>query len=150
MLTVTVKFGLEAVTKQVDPGSTVEDVVENSSIRAGLGYGDNVRALVNGVEMPDTAFIGDNTTIVVETRCNSKAMAEGEQSIVIRFGLESVTKVYRTPVYVSTVKNDASVKAALGFGDNIRILQNGVELPDNALLSNGSAITVETRCNSKA
>jgi hypothetical protein len=70
--------------------------------------------------------------------------------ITIKYGLDSISKTFTQPVYVRDIKANASVRAALGFGDNIRVLMNGVELPDGAQLSNGSLVIIETACNTKA
>ncbi len=52
---------------------TVSQVLGSASVKAELGYGDNVRALVNGVEQAGNALVEDGATLVVETKANSKA-----------------------------------------------------------------------------
>jgi len=52
---------------------TVGQVISSASVKAELGFGDNVRALVNGVEKDNTELVEDGSTIIVEVRANSKA-----------------------------------------------------------------------------
>lgn len=72
------------------------------------------------------------------------------QQINVKFGIDNITKSYTVPVTVATLRDDASLKAALGYGDNVKFLLDGVELSDSTPIPAGSVINVETRCNSKA
>ena len=45
----------------------------NPNTRAVLGYGDNVRALVNGIEQPSSTQISLADELVLETKANEKA-----------------------------------------------------------------------------
>lgn len=54
-------------------------------------------------------------------------------------------------VPVSQVLSNTTVKAALGFGDNVRaISESGVELSSSTHLYDGDSVTIETRANQKA
>lgn len=148
MKSVTIKYGLDEVTKQFNDDATFASITSDSALKAVLGYGDNIRALVNGVEMPANASVASGSKVVLETRCNTKAA--DQQHVTVKYGLDSVTRSYDVPVFVSTLRADTALRAFLGYGDNVRFLMNGVELPDSATIANGSVITVETRCNTKA
>jgi len=71
-------------------------------------------------------------------------------NVLIRFGTETMTKVFNSTPTIGQVINSASVKAELGFGDNVRALVNGVEQDSATLVEDGSMILIETRANSKA
>lgn len=148
MKKITVMYGADRFTTEVECSATFGDIVANDRIQAALGYGDNVRALVNGVEMTNSSVPSDGSTIVLETRCNEKAQDTKEVSI--RFGSDTVTRVVAYSTTVGQLRRDESIRASLGFGDNVRFLLNGVALDDNASAPNGCTLVVETRCNEKA
>jgi len=70
---VTIRFGSDDVTVNKPEGTTIREIVQDHELRVTLGYSDNVRALVAGVEQPLTAIAPDGGTIVLETKANSKA-----------------------------------------------------------------------------
>lgn len=70
---VTVKFGTDTYQRTYDEGSTIGEILSDSQLKMVAGWGDNVRALVAGVEQPTHAIAPDGGMIVVETRANSKA-----------------------------------------------------------------------------
>ena len=72
---ITINFGIESIAKSYTIPPTFGEVLRDQSIRAVLGYGDNVRPLVFGVEQPLTNVVADGTTVTVETRPNQKQMA---------------------------------------------------------------------------
>ncbi len=51
---------------------------------------------------------------------------------------------------VSQVLANRNLKISLGFRDNVRALQNGVELGGDTVVESGSTIVVEDRANEKA
>lgn len=72
MNTVTVHYGADSFSHTFSGTTTVGAIVGNSTVKAVLGYGDNVKALVGGVEQShDTQISGGSLTI--ETKANSKA-----------------------------------------------------------------------------
>lgn len=145
---ITTRYGLNTVTREVPDGATVADLLRDPNIKAGLGFSDNVKALVNGVELPMNAQLQASSTVVVEARCNSKA--QDAQQVTVRFGLNSVTRAMPYGVTVGQVRQDPNIKASLGYSDNVKLLLNAVELPDSAVVPNGATLVVETRCNAKA
>ncbi len=74
-MTTTIRFGSEDITRPFPDGTTIAGVVSNPEIRMTLGYGDNVKALVAGVEQSLQAIAPDGGIIVVETKANDKATA---------------------------------------------------------------------------
>ena len=72
-MNIIIRYGTETISKNYPSAPTVNQVVESESLRAELGYGDNVRAKVNGVEQAGTAYLTDGCTLVLETRANTKA-----------------------------------------------------------------------------
>tara|TARA_Y100001963_G_scaffold125455_1_gene177069 strand:+ start:3706 stop:4146 length:441 start_codon:yes stop_codon:yes gene_type:complete len=72
-VTVQVKYGLERSTSVCVPtGSTIEDVLGRA--RTALGFGSNVKALIDGAAQPLTGTVTDGDIISVETAANSKAV----------------------------------------------------------------------------
>lgn len=72
------------------------------------------------------------------------------QTVTVKYGIESMNKTFEVPVYVRDIKGNASLRAGLGFGDNIRVLMQGQELGDDVLVPHGAVLTIETRANTKA
>jgi len=73
MKNVILQFGPDMHPVTVAATATIGSIVKNPSNKIILGYGDNVKALVGGVEQPDDAQVADGMTIVLESRANSKA-----------------------------------------------------------------------------
>jgi hypothetical protein len=71
-------------------------------------------------------------------------------TVRIRYGVDYVDKQYTFPPRVSDIRSDPNLRAELGYGDNIKLSQNGVELPADATISMGSEVCIETIANSKA
>jgi len=72
------------------------------------------------------------------------------QKVTIRYGVDSINKTFEIPVTIGQLRNNQEIRAALGYGDNVKLLINGVEMPDNAVVPNDGTVVVETRCNAKA
>jgi hypothetical protein len=72
MKEIIVKMGTERASRQFPSDATIGDVVQDGNIRAILGYGDNVRALIMGVEQSMDTVAPAGSTITVETRANTK------------------------------------------------------------------------------
>lgn len=73
MKKVTLHYGVDSHEITVAPGTTIGAIIRNPSHKIILSYGDNVKALVGGVEQPEDAQVADGMEIVLETRANSKA-----------------------------------------------------------------------------
>lgn len=73
MKNITVQYGVDSATKQVDANFTIGDLKESDSFRAGLGYGDNINCLINGVAQGDDVVIPTCATVKIETAANQKA-----------------------------------------------------------------------------
>ncbi len=61
------------MTKSYPSTPTVGQVIADSSVKAGLGFGDNVKALIGGIEQPTSVGVPDNAVLVIETAANRKA-----------------------------------------------------------------------------
>lgn len=83
---VTVKYNVDEVSRELNEGTTYRQVVSDANLKAVLGYGDNVRVLVNGVEQSMDAAVQNGVIIRIETAANSKA------AVVVKYGSTSVTK----------------------------------------------------------
>ena len=147
MKQITVKFGLQSITRQFADEANVGQIISDSNVRAGLGYSDNVRAVQNGVTMPNTAHAYAGSTLTIETAANAKAAPDG---ILVQFGLQSMERHYEGQVTARMIRTDSNLKAGLGFSDNVRVVMNGVTLPDEAIVAAGSRVTIETAANAKA
>jgi hypothetical protein len=73
MKNITVKYGVDSINKQVDDDLTFGDLQDNDSIKAALGYGDNVKALVDGIEQDKGTIIPAGASVRLETAANTKA-----------------------------------------------------------------------------
>lgn len=69
----TVSYGGDTHRVSVDTTTTIAEIVRNSNTKAVLGYGDNVKALISGVEQPLGNQIGSASELVLETKANEKA-----------------------------------------------------------------------------
>lgn len=147
MKTITIKYGVESITKQVDDDFSVSDLREAEEIRAVLGYGDNINVLNGGVTLDEDSQLVNGSTYVVETACNQKA---ARQSVTIKFGIESVTKEFDVPVTIGQLRANQEVRAVLGYGDNVNLLIAGSVQSDNFIVPNNSVVVVENRANQKA
>lgn len=70
-MTLQIKCGLRTATRQYGIAPTVADIKRDNGLRLELGYGDNVRVLVNDTEQPDFVQIPGNSC-TVETKANEK------------------------------------------------------------------------------
>ena len=73
MYKIRVSYGVQSTEKVSDTPLTIRQVRNDYNLRAELGYGDNTRALIAGVEMPDDAQVPNGGHVVLETRANQKA-----------------------------------------------------------------------------
>ena len=145
MIHITVRYGLErSASIEVSEGTSIAQVLEQ--VRPALGFGCNVKALIGGAAQPDSNTVRDGDVISVETAANSKA---SEVSVTVCYGLER--KVTTSVPEGSSIEEVLGrVRAALGFGDNVKALIDGAAQPMTNGVANGDVITVETAANSKA
>ena len=73
MKNITVKYGVDQITKQVEAGFTFGDLQNNDSFKAALGFGDNTKALMDGIEQNRNTVIPSGATVRIETAANTKA-----------------------------------------------------------------------------
>jgi hypothetical protein len=73
MTKITVQYGVDSVTKQVDSGFTFGELQQSDAFKGALGFGDNTKALVGGIEQNRNTIIPDGAMVRLETAANTKA-----------------------------------------------------------------------------
>jgi len=73
MKTITVRYGVDQITKQVPDDFTFGDLQDSDSFKAALGYGDKTKTLVDGIEQNRDTVIPSGATVRIETAANTKA-----------------------------------------------------------------------------
>jgi len=73
MKTITVKYGVATITKEVEDDFTFGDLQDDDSFKGGLGFGDRTKALINGIEQERGTAIPAGATVRLETAANTKA-----------------------------------------------------------------------------
>lgn len=74
MYSIRIRYGAqEEITRTYDSQPRLRDITGDNQVRAALGFGDNVRGLVSGVEMGPDSYIPNGSLVVIETRANQKA-----------------------------------------------------------------------------
>lgn len=74
MIRIVCTFGVaETTTHECPQGTTIGELKADSSLKARLGYGDNVKCLINGVSIDDDAEVPAGATVRFETAANQKA-----------------------------------------------------------------------------
>ena len=146
-MNITVRYGLERTAAiEVEDGTSIAQVLDR--VRPALGFGSNVKALIGGVTQPDSNTVRNGDVISVETSANCKAV-DGEVTVTVRYGLErSITTVVPAGSTIEFVLD--KVRAALGFGSNVKALIDGASQPLTGNVAEGDTISVETAANSKA
>lgn len=61
------------MTREVEDDFTFRDLQEDDNFKAGLGFGDNTKALTEGIEQNRDTVIPADSTVRIETAANSKA-----------------------------------------------------------------------------
>lgn len=73
MKNITVKYGVDSINKQVEDDFTFGDLEDSDTFKAALGFGDNTKALVEGIEQSRGTVIPAGAVVRLETAANSKA-----------------------------------------------------------------------------
>lgn len=68
--------------------------------------------------------------------------------LTVIHGLRRAERNFVQPPTVAQIKQDQSLRLELGYGDNCKVISNGVELPDYTAIVQ-PAIEIETAVNSK-
>lgn len=69
----TLKYGVQTINLSRSFSPTIGELIADPNAKSVLGYSDNVRALINGVEQNSATICPDGCTVVIENRANSKA-----------------------------------------------------------------------------
>jgi molybdopterin converting factor small subunit len=73
-ITVTIKHGLTGrLTKEVEMGTTVGQLIRDPNTRGSLGYGENVNALINGDSVGMDEEVEDGDVILIQKSEAKKA-----------------------------------------------------------------------------
>lgn len=144
-----IQYGADSIEVSRDYGFSLRQLLGDRHIKAGLGFGDRVRALVGGTEYGEDQALPEahRATVVIETLANQKAQ---NFSITARYGTEQRVSTYPAPVTIATVVNDPHNKGFLGYGDNVRVLVGGIEQTLDTVLPHNAVIVIETKANQKA
>lgn len=67
------KYGVQTINISRSFSPTIGELISDPNAKSVLGYSDNVRVLINGVEQNLTTVCPDGVTLVIENRANSKA-----------------------------------------------------------------------------
>lgn len=62
------------MTRTMEAPVTIGQIRRDSNFRAGLGFGDNTRALISGVPMSDDVVVQPGGRVKIETAANTKAV----------------------------------------------------------------------------
>ena len=73
MKNITAKYGVDSIIKQVDDDFTFGELQSSDTFKAALGFGDNTKALVEGIEQNRDTLIPQGAVVRLETAANSKA-----------------------------------------------------------------------------
>lgn len=147
MQTVTVKYGVESFTKNYESTPTFGQLASDASLKAVLGFGDNVRTLLDGVEQPANNLVPQGAIVRIETRANSKAGI-----ITIKIGGSTIQKNVDDGYTASEILefvSDADLDS--GMSDPC-VWRNGNTLPENEVINAGDVIEIVDRpaaCESK-
>jgi hypothetical protein len=76
MINIKVSYGCESVNKTYSEAPTIGQLKSDTNIKGVLGCGDNIKATMNGIEMPDNSRVEGGTQVAevkFETVANKKA-----------------------------------------------------------------------------
>jgi len=73
MKNITVKYGVDSISKQVEDDFTFGDLQQSDTFKAALGFGDRTKALLEGIEQDRNIEIPSGATVRLETAANTKA-----------------------------------------------------------------------------
>ena len=72
MQKVSIRYGCESCEKNYEVPVTIGFLRHNEELAAFFGWSDNIRLLINGVEMSDEVVVPSGSLVVVETKANKK------------------------------------------------------------------------------
>lgn len=73
MFRVTIRFGYSEAIRDFVSAPTAGQIKSDQSLRTELHYSDNVRLLMNGVQLRDDNQIPNGATVDIETAANNKS-----------------------------------------------------------------------------
>lgn len=74
MVTITIKHGLrDPLTRVVQRGTRISEIIGDPNIKAVLGYGENVQACADGTVLSPNDRVSEGMNIILETQSCEKA-----------------------------------------------------------------------------
>lgn len=70
-----VKFGVDTHEFERPVAPTIAEVMKDTSIKLIVGFGDNMRPLIDDVEQPTSIEVPDGAVLELETKANEKQLA---------------------------------------------------------------------------
>lgn len=68
----------------------------------------------------------------------------------VRYGASIAQKSSDSPITIGSLKTDENLRLELGFGDNVKMKINGIEMSDDTIIPSGATVEVVTAANTKA
>jgi hypothetical protein len=69
---------------------------------------------------------------------------------LVKYGVDIEPLQSDSPITVGSIRRNGSLKDALGYGDNVNILINGVTMSDDHIVPPNATVVIETAANTKA
>ena len=70
--------------------------------------------------------------------------------VTVKYGADQETISSDRPITVRYIKGNEDLRASLRYGDRVNVVQNGVTLSDDTIVSSDSTVVIETAANTKA
>ena len=138
-----INYGLDNTVTTNDV-ETVNDILTSPRLKAYLGFGDNVEAVLNGVVVSSEYVLTHGDVVTLRAKAGNK----GGVSVTVAYGLDNeVTNSSHGSVF--GLLNDSRLKAYLGFGDNVEAVINGVVVNPSYLLADGDRVVLRAKAGNK-
>lgn len=147
--TITLKSGLNSLTIEVAPGTTVADVLGNPNYAAALGYDPaNVEGVLNGATASGGATLYAGDILLAQKKAHSKA---ADISVTLKSGLNSLNVTVAEGSSVESVLSNPNYAAALGYDPaSVEGILNGATASGGATLYSGDTLLAQKKAHSKA
>ena len=70
---VTIRYGVNSITKEFGAPITVRDIISRQDIKAGLGFGENVTPVLNGDNVSLDTYVNEDDELLLEKQAAAKA-----------------------------------------------------------------------------
>lgn len=148
MKTVTVQYGIRELSAEFGDNTTAAMLINDQTMKAGLGYGDNVVLTEAGVQLSGATVISSGATYRIEPRANEKA--QDHKFLTVRYGIRQLKDAVPYNWTYGDLVRSSGWRAGLGYGDNVNCLVNGSAQSMGAVIPADAVVLIEPRCNAKA